>query len=216
LDQIDIDNAAAAADPTTAITNSASGTGTPAGGLPLNATSSSSTTGFTPAPSLSMQKTAGAPTPGFQIGGQVSYSYLVRNTGNVTVTDTISISDNRIDAAGGSYNCTPIATTDLAPNATMTCTAIYDITENDLLIGSVSNNATASARSVTSPIGSQTVPTGTPALSITKTTMPSPATYTKAGDTVTYSYTAQNTGAVAFVRPVTVSDDKINGGAPFT
>jgi uncharacterized repeat protein (TIGR01451 family) len=217
LAQSDIDNMAAAADPSTAIDNTANANGLPPAGVPLTTTPSSASTGSAPNPSLSIVKTAGPLNPSFQVGATVEYSYLVTNNGNVTFTDDIVIADNRIDAAGGSYNCTPAASTDLAPTDTMTCTATYTVTLNDVQIGSVSNNATASSGSETSPIDSATVPPGaTPALTITKTTSPASASFVAAGETLTYSYTVQNTGGVALVEPVTVSDDKINGGTPFT
>lgn len=50
-------------------------------------------------------------------------------------------------------------------------------------------------------------------LNLTKTA--SPTTYTNVGNTITYTYTVTNTGTVPINGPITVSDNKINGGVPF-
>jgi hypothetical protein len=71
-------------------------------------------------------------------GDVIEYTITVRNTGNVVV-DNITVSDPNADA--GSLSCDPV--TMLAPGEEFTCTAIYTITEADILAGQVVNVATA-------------------------------------------------------------------------
>src|SRR5205085_427753 len=87
-------------------------------------------------PALSLGKSA---TPGTydHVGAVISYSYLVKNTGNVTLAGPVTVSDDKTSVtcpAGG-----------LAPNASMTCSAAYSITQANLDQGSVTNHATAHA-----------------------------------------------------------------------
>ena len=74
-----------------------------------------------------------------EVGETVSYSFDVRNTGNVTITN-ISITDNLVSVNGG-----PI---DLLPNERddSTFTATYILTLADINSGSVSNSASVSGQ----------------------------------------------------------------------
>ncbi|WP_312370714.1 hypothetical protein, partial [Stenotrophomonas sp.] len=99
------------------------------------------------------------------VGDVVSYSYLVTNTGNVTI-NSLSVSDDKI----ASVSC-PVST--LAPTASTTCTASYTITQADLDAGSVTNLATANGTptggTLTPPTDTETVSsTATPKLTSTK------------------------------------------------
>ncbi len=65
------------------------------------------------------------------------------------------------------------ATVSLAPGASITCTASYTITQADLDAGSVTNVASASNGTVTSPTDTATVTADqNPALTIVKTAAP--------------------------------------------
>ena len=70
------------------------------------------------------------------VGDVLTYDLVVTNNGNVTLTNII-VSDPIATVTGS-----PIAT--LAPGASMTLTASYTATQNDLNAGSVYNTATAS------------------------------------------------------------------------
>ena len=88
-------------------------------------------------PALSIVKTA-SPATYSAVGEVISYSYLVTNTGNVTISGPIVVTDDNVDAPA---TC---AAGDLAPGASLTCTASRTITQFDLDAGSVTNVASAS------------------------------------------------------------------------
>ncbi len=134
----------------------------------------------------------------------VDYTYTVTNTGNTTLTDPITVADNRIPAVA----CPALPPGGLAPAATLTCTGSYTVTTDDVDLGVVTNLATASSGSIISPRVSETVPDeGVPALSITKTA--TTASFAAPGDTLDYTFTVTNAGTRAFVRPVVVQDSLI-------
>ncbi|MFS1302356.1 beta strand repeat-containing protein [Streptosporangium longisporum] len=177
------------------VTDTATATGTPPTGPAVTSDPSTVTITATPAPSLSLLKTA-SPTTVTAAGRTVTYSYLIVNTGNTTLTGV------RVNSTGFSGTGTPpVATcpaTTLAPQATTTCTSTYVITQADIDSGSIVNTATATGTpptgpAVTSAPSSATVGiTSAPALAMLKTA--SPITVTAAGRTVTYSYAIVNTG----------------------
>ncbi len=86
-------------------------------------------------PAITLDKQAGVPT-GATAGSTIDYTFLVTNTGNVTL-DPISVSDAKV----GTVTC-PV--TVLAPGASTTCTATYTLTQADVDAGEVVNTATAS------------------------------------------------------------------------
>ena len=156
------------------------------------------------APALSLVKTA-SPTSYDSVGDVISYSYLVTNTGNVTLAGPVTVADDKATVtcpAGG-----------LAPGGSMTCTASYTITQADLDSGSVKNTAKASANGTNSNEDDETVTAvQSRALSLVKTA--SPTTYDSVGDLISYSYLVTNTGNVSLAGPVTVADDKATVTCP--
>ena len=196
------------------VTNNASATGTPAGG-DLTDPTDSATAQATQTPSLSVEKSS--PTITYAaVGDTLTYSYLVTNTGNVTLSGPFTIDDDR-----ASDEACP-ATATLAPGATITCSATYDVTQADLDAGAVTNTATASGSftfylalsptTITSASDSVTITAiQTPSLSVEKS---SPTiTYAAVGDTLTYSYLVTNTGNVTLSGPFTIDDDRASDEA---
>ena len=159
---------------------------------------------------LTTAKVARAIAPvNFVVGAVVTYDYTVTNSGNVTITDPITVSDNRIAAAN--ITCPPIPSGGLRPAANLVCVGTYTVTATDVDLGSVTNLASATDGTTTSPIASETIPdAATPALTIVKNAAPG-AAFAAVGDVLSYSYTVTNTGTRAFVQPVTVTDDRIAG-----
>ena len=73
-------------------------------------------------------------------GASIPYSYLVKNTGTTTIS-SIAITDNKLATA--SITC---PNSSLAPGASETCAGTYTTTQADVDAGSVTNTATAGAR----------------------------------------------------------------------
>ncbi|MBB3236295.1 putative repeat protein (TIGR01451 family) [Phyllobacterium endophyticum] len=146
-------------------------------------------------PALSIVKTAGKPS-GSTPGSTINYTFVIRNTGNVTLKD-VAVSDKLpgIVLSGG-----PIAL--LAPDAedAKTFTAIYTLTQADLDRGGVENMASVTGQP---PVGvpvtatSTTVTSKFPALGKleVKKTAGVP-TGNRLGDTITYTFKVKNTGNV--------------------
>ncbi|MEJ6399534.1 DUF7507 domain-containing protein, partial [Yoonia sp. 208BN28-4] len=140
---------------------------------------------------------------------QLTYRFTVRNTGNVTLSN-VTVTDNK-----AAPNC-PVG--DLAPGASLVCTSDpYTILQGDLNAGQVVNTATVAAdgpdgNPLTPVTASETVLADQmPAMSIVKTAQ-EPAIFA-ANQTVTYTYTVQNTGNVELTDPILIDDDKFD--APF-
>jgi large repetitive protein len=145
-------------------------------------------------------------------GDQVTYEYLITNTGNVTLTGPFTIADNRV--APANISC---PSGNLAPAGQIICTGTYTVALDDLTLGSVTNVATAGNGVTSSSQTSATVPTGAnPALSIEKTTVPAVSSFNIVGDVITYSYKVTNSGNATFTRQVDVVDDKIGTITCFT
>ena len=127
------------------IAYNATAVGTPAGGTLANAVASGSIT-FTPQPSLTVAVTA-LPNTYSNAGQAIVYSFVVTNTGNVTI-GSIAVTDTKVTA----ITC-PAST--LALGASTTCTGTYTTVASDVLTGSITDTATATgtfgANAVTSP-----------------------------------------------------------------
>jgi uncharacterized repeat protein (TIGR01451 family) len=154
-----------------------------------------------PTPALTITKT---PNPLTYTDGQsVTYTYLITNIGNVTLSN-IGVVDN---LAGTITNLNVIT---LAPGQQATGTGSYVTTQSDYANGSVTNTATvyngSTALNQTTAKVTATQPNWNPALTITKT--PNPLTYSASGQTITYTYTVKNTGNAEIKGPITVTDDK--------
>ncbi|MCK8475672.1 DUF7507 domain-containing protein, partial [Microbacterium aurugineum] len=147
------------------------------------------------------------------LGESIAYSFEVRNTGTVTVTD-ITVTD----PLAGSVTC---PATSLAGGASMTCTADvpYTVTEADVLAGGVVNTATADGTvpdgvdPFEPPTDTTTTPTDFPTAGIE---MVKRASLNDAngngladvGETIDYGFQVRNTGNVT-LDPVTIDDPMI-------
>jgi uncharacterized repeat protein (TIGR01451 family) len=175
-----------------------------ASGAGLTTPPASATITGTQTRTMSLTKTP-SPTTYTKVGDKITYTYVITNTGNVTLKAPFTVTDDHIT---GAIAC---GSTDLAPGGTTTCTATYTITQADMDAGSVTNTANAAASDGTKagPVQAKVTTTQTRTMSLTKT--PNPTTYTQVGDKITYTYVITNTGNVTLKAPFTVTDDHITG-----
>lgn len=157
----------------------------------------------TQAPALAIAKSSTS-TSFAAPGTAIPYSYRVTNTGNVTLTQPITVADNRI----ASVACPALPAGGLVPGAFITCTGTYTTTQSDLDAGQVTNLASAASGSTTSPTATLTITaTQTPALAVLKTS--TATSFAAVGVVIPYSYRVTNTGNVTLTQPITVADNKI-------
>jgi hypothetical protein len=166
-------------------------------------TSTATVRGPQPAPSLRLEKTASPMAYSF-VGDVITYSYLLSNTGNVTLTGPFTVSDDK-----NAVTCPAVPAT-LAPLGVTTCAGTYVITQADIDAGSVTNIATARAEGsgVTSPPVTLTIfdPKPEALLGLIKTA--TPLVYSRVGQEISYRYEVTNIGTVTLTGPFTVADDK--------
>lgn len=131
------------------------------------------------------------PTSYDQVGQQIAYTYVIRNSGNVSLgPDQFTVTDTLISASA--FNCGN-AGTSLAPNATITCSANYTIKDTDMNAFSINNAATASGGGA-SPSQTATAAVSKVTRALTITTTANPATYNLAGQQITFTYVIKNSG----------------------
>ncbi len=191
-------------------TNTATATGVGAGsGATTTATDTWTVT--KPTTTLSIVKSNGGLLDldgnGADAGDQIDYSYLVTNTGQVTLT-SITVTDSKI--ASAAIVC---PATTLAPGASTTCRSSYVVTPADITSGSVTNTASAGGQSAFGTTTSATV-SNTVALPPLQTSggidvikTAAPTTLPVGGGSVTYTYTVSNTSNVRLYYDSS-SDDK--------
>ena len=137
-------------------------------------------------------------------GDRIDYAYDVTNAGNVTITDPVTIRDDRI----ASVSCPALPGGRLAPGATLRCSAPHVVSQADVDAGSVTNLATGRIPGATSPQVSETVSgTQTPALALTKVALSNG--FDAVGDVLLYRYDVRNTGNVTLTGAITIRDDRI-------
>jgi uncharacterized repeat protein (TIGR01451 family) len=125
----------------------------------INSNSVTTTTSKAPPTALNLTKTAN-PVNYDRVGQMITYTYVVMNSGTATLGPAQFV----VTDAGFStpFNCGE-ATASLAPAATLTCAAIYTISQADMDKGSVATNATVSGGSAAaSPPASVTLTKGAP------------------------------------------------------
>ncbi|HET7407345.1 MAG TPA: hypothetical protein VFJ21_09475, partial [Mycobacteriales bacterium] len=154
-------------------------------------------------PGIAIAKSA-APTTYSGAGASITYTYVVSNTGNVTLTGPVTVSDDKIgNPVGTAFQCSGV---DLAPGGSVTCTAPYVTTNGDVTAGKVTNMATATAGGITSQPATATVtytapppppPPSNPGivvLSLAKTAIPVSGSVVQPGQTINYTVTVKNSG----------------------
>ncbi len=163
-------------------------------------------------PEITLQKSVAEKT--LTVGETLHYSFLVTNTGNVTLAP-VTINDHEFTGHGTRPVVTcPAGAAALAPTASVTCTATYTVSHADVDAGSVSNTATASGKTpasqaITSAPSSAIIrAVQSPGITVVKSA--SPSTFSVAGETITYSFDVTNSGNVT-LRDVRVHDSGLPG-----
>ena len=156
-------------------------------------------------PAISIVKTADKASFS-TVGEEITYSYVVKNTGNVSLNSLSVIDDKNITV-------TCLVST-LAAGQETTCTAKYYITQDDMDAGSVTNLGTATANSAGGQVSDdddETITTSNqqPALALVK--LATPKVYGNVGEVITYTYELTNVGNVTLTGPFVVNDDKLPG-----
>ena len=175
-------------------TNTATITGSDPSNNPVSATGSATVTTNT-ATNVTFTKTV-SPSSNLVAGDTATYTFTVKNTGARTLINT-AITDPL--AGLSAITCSPAQGSPLAPNATMTCSATYTVTQADVDNGGLTNTAHFHADGVLAPpvdkdASAAFTSNRTPALSMTKTAAPDAGLVL--GDSVTYTFTGTNTGTV--------------------
>ncbi len=194
--QTDVDNGS--------VTNVATAAGLPPtyyGTTTVSSNSSSVTVDATQGPAIGIVKSANV--KNYKAPGvKVTYSYVVTNDGNVTLTK-VAVTD---PMSGLSQVSCPSAT--LAPSASETCTATYTTTQADVDRGWLKNTGTASGTSAQNATvtakASWFIPAiQSPAITIVKSA--NVTSFKAPGTKVSYGYKVTNTGNVT-LSPVVVFD----------
>ncbi|HTP09107.1 MAG TPA: DNRLRE domain-containing protein [Anaerolineae bacterium] len=171
---------------------------------PTNTPTPTSTNTPVPNPEILLTKSA---TPSiYTAPGQViTYTYSVRNTGNVKLRGPVTVSDDKVFVS-----CPDVSTTGngdgfLDPGESLVCSASYVVTQTDVTECTVTNHAQAQVDSVISNPAQATI--NCARLLLTKSA--NPTTYTSAGQVIVYTYAVTNTGNATLSGPVVITDDKL-------
>ncbi len=184
------------------VTNTASATGTTPNDDDVTSPPADTTVKAIQTPAVHLVKSA-FPTEYADPGETIHYTYSVTDTGNVTLHD-VTLTDDRL----GAITC---PATTLAPGDSTTCHATHTTTTADVDAGHITNTATVTGHPPTEPAvtgtdGDTVHAIHAPAIQLDKTV--SPATYSGAGEKITYTYTVTDTGNVTLHR-ITLQDDRL-------
>ncbi|MDN4612846.1 hypothetical protein P5G50_00160 [Leifsonia sp. F6_8S_P_1B] len=204
LTQADVDSGS--------LSNTANATGNASTG-PVTAEDSTATTPQEAVSKLTLTKTAGTAYVN-ATGETITYTFAIRNTGNVTVHD-VAASETAFSGTGGTP-VTTCPTTTLVPGQEVDCTATYTVTQADMNSGSIVNTAEATGvdpndAGVTSAKSTATVTVNAaPGISVEKTA--DLASFTAVGTAITFSFAVTNIGNVA-LSDVAVTEGDFTGSA---
>lgn len=170
-------------------------------------TSNTATTSTPVTKDMKLQLTkTGSTSTATTLGAKITYTYSLKNIGNVTLGPPFKVTDNKIPAV----DCSALTGT-MAPNATGACAnVVYTVTQADLDAGSIINTATATAMSGTTMVTSneskwQVITFTGERLGLAKTS--DPTYFTGSDQRIKYIYTLKNTGGIPINGPFAVNDN---------
>ena len=178
------------------VRNSATATGAPPIGDPVS-DGDTETTSVDQNPSLLLDKIAPVEVP--ELGVSLTYTFVVTNTGDVTLTNLVIN-----DPLAGVVTCD---VTTLAPSEFATCQADYVVTQFDVDAGTIRNDATATAADpLGGPVeGIDGIDTPVSQLAALELTKDSSATELVLDETINFTFEATNTGTVTLT-DLTIAD----------
>ncbi|WPF83713.1 hypothetical protein SANBI_001408 [Sanguibacter sp. 4.1] len=198
------------------ISNTATASGDTPGGETVTSPESSAEVTAAPAPALTVVKSVDpAGQDSYEVGQELTYSFLVTNSGNVTMTD-VTVNEGEFDGTGELGAITPASVATLAPGDSTTFTATYTLTQADVDRGSTTNTATATGipptgPPVESPPSTVEIPSiAAPALTVVKSVDPAGQESYEVGQELTYSFLVTNSGNVTMT-DVTVNEGEFDG-----
>lgn len=167
-------------------------------------------------PSLSLVKSA---TPTDLVRDQeVTYSFVVTNTGNVTLRDVAVVETGFTGTGTISAITCPAAAASVAPGAQVVCAATYTITQEDMDAGTLENTARAEGTAGTDPVLSDTSSVRLPfdqepALTLVKTA--DVDGYAAVDDAIGYGFRVTNSGNVTMT-DVAIAEELFTGSGPLS
>ncbi len=172
-----------------------------------------------------------SPTTYSQVGEVITYTYTVTNNSGFDMYD-VRIRDDLVDVTcpstqieGGMTGSACDSDSRIQPGY-MTCTGTYVITQADIEYGQVTNAARGTAKydvpNLCSGAPKVHQESANANLSVPATKNPSirlmmdasPASFIGSGETITYTYTVENTGNVTLMGPITIADDMVSVSCP--
>ncbi|PSK96914.1 DUF7507 domain-containing protein, partial [Cecembia rubra] len=179
-------------------------------------------------PSISIEKTADK-TSNIQVGDLITYTYVVTNTGNITI-NSVNVTDEHPGTGSLSELVTSDAVNNVIPGQSVTFTATYIVTQQDIdQATAITNLATATAVGVNGQSVSATdSATITPEAAFASIEIEKKGTFVDAngngipdvGEQITYTFTITNNGNVTLTNIIVedplveVSGDPITSLAP--
>jgi len=138
------------------------------------------------------------------VGDVLSYAYIVTNTGNTTLTQAVTIVDDKIETV----TCPELPEGGILPGNNLTCLADYNVTQADIDLGSVTNVAMAVINGVASAPDTVTIQgLNTSGLTLVKSAFTT--SFAQVGDILVYDYSVTNSGATTTQPQISIFDDKI-------
>ncbi|WP_164877556.1 DUF7507 domain-containing protein [Prescottella agglutinans] len=126
------------------VENTATATGIPPSKTPIESDPSKVTVTGDPESGLTLEKTA-EPSENVKVGDTVTYNFAITNTGDQTLKD-VTVKEGDFTGTGDLSDIT-CPDTSLDPGESVTCTATYTFTDEDVKAGQVDNVATATGTS---------------------------------------------------------------------
>lgn len=185
-------------------------------GASVDSEDSKSTVLLAAAPALELVKTANAEgTSEFTAGSSLQYSFVITNTGNVSLSD-VGIDELEFSGSGPlTAPACPDHPAPLAPGDQLVCSATYVLSQEDIDAGSVKNTAKAfgsapgaSEPTSSSPSEAQVPALAQPSLHIEKTA--DTDRINAIGQVITYRFAIENTGNTTLSN-VTVVEESFTG-----